>query len=154
MRKINLLLPFAVLLLTLNSCKTLQIEKPKESYLPSNLAPAMSELPLQVELDVKKLEASINKKMNGLIFDGSNLGNKDVTVKVWKAQNFTFSINNNVIEYRVPLKLLINIRNLGSLPSLLLWLRLPLLLQLCFHILHIETPTLVSFHRCKKLLGQ
>ena len=104
MRKINLLLPFAVLLLTLNSCKTLQIEKPKESYLPSNLAPAMSELPLQVELDVKKLEASINKKMNGLIFDGSNLGNKDVTVKVWKAQNFTFSINNNVIEYRVPLK--------------------------------------------------
>ncbi len=104
MKKINLLLPFAALVLTLNSCKTLQIEKPKESYLPSNLAPAMSELPLQVELDVKKLETSINKKMNGLIFDGSNLANKDVTVKVWKAQNFTFSISNNVIEYRVPLK--------------------------------------------------
>ena len=104
MKKINLLLPFAALVLTLNSCKTLQIEKPRESYLPSNLAPAMSELPLQVELDVKKLESSINKKMNGLIFDGSNLANKDVTVKVWKAQNFTFSISNNVIEYRVPLK--------------------------------------------------
>ena len=104
MKKINLLLPFAALVLTLNSCKTLQIEKPRESYLPSNLAPAMSELPLQVELDVKKLETSINKKMNGLIFDGSNLANKDVTVKVWKAQNFTFSISNNVIEYRVPLK--------------------------------------------------
>lgn len=42
--------------------------------------------------------------MNGLIFDGSNLSNKDLTVKVWKAQNFTFSIKNNVIEYRVPLK--------------------------------------------------
>ena len=104
MKKINLLLPFAALVLTLNSCKSLQIEKPRESYLPSNLAPAMSELPLQVELDVKKLESSINKKMNGLIFDGSNLANKDVTVKVWKAQNFTFSISNNVIEYRVPLK--------------------------------------------------
>jgi len=87
------------------SCKTaLQIEKPKESYLPSNLSPALSELPLQVELDVKKLEASINKKMNGLIFDGSNLSNKDLSVKVWKAQDFTFTINNNVIEYRVPLK--------------------------------------------------
>jgi len=94
---------FLVLLLT--SCKTaLQIEKPKESYLPSNLSPALSELPLQVELDVKKLEASINKKMNGLIFDGSNLSNKDLSVKVWKAQDFTFTINNNVIEYRVPLK--------------------------------------------------
>jgi len=94
---------FLVLLLT--SCKTaLQIEKPKESYLPSNLSPALSELPLQVELDVKKLEASINKKMNGLIFDGSNLSNKDLSVKVWKAQDFTFTINNNMIEYRVPLK--------------------------------------------------
>lgn len=91
--------------LMFTSCKTaLQIEKPKESYLPSNLSPALSELPLQVELDVKKLEASINKKMNGLIFDGSNLSNKDLSVKVWKAQDFTFTINNNVIEYRVPLK--------------------------------------------------
>lgn len=86
------------------ACKTLQIEKPKESYLPSNLSPAMSELPLQVELDVKKLESAINKKMNGLIFQGSNISNKDLSIKVWKAQNFTFTINNNVIEYRVPLK--------------------------------------------------
>ena len=104
MKKINFILASAIFVLTFNSCKTLQIEKPKESYLPSNLAPALSELPLQVELDVKKLESSINKKMSGLIFDGSNLANKDVVVKVWKAQNFTFSINNNVIEYRVPLK--------------------------------------------------
>ena len=105
MKKINLLLPVAALLLTLNSCKTsLQIEKPKESYLPSSLAPAVSELPLAVELDVKKLEASINKKMNGVIFEGSNLTDKDLSVRVSKAQNFTFTINNNVIEYRVPLK--------------------------------------------------
>src|ERR1035437_8269508 len=90
--------------LLFTSCKTMQIEKPNESYLPSNLAPALSELPLQVELDVKKLESSINKKMSGLIFEGSNLSNKDLSVKVWKAQNFTFTINNNVIEYRVPLK--------------------------------------------------
>jgi len=82
----------------------MQIEKPKESYLPSNMSIATSELPLQVEIDVKKLEASINKKMNGLIYEGSNISNKDLSVKVWKAQNFTFSINNNVIEYRVPLK--------------------------------------------------
>lgn len=104
MKKLNIIFPLAVLMLTFSSCKTLQIEKPKESYLPSNIAPALSELPLQVELDVKKLEASVNKKMNGLIFDGSNLSNKDLIVKVWKAQNFTFSITNNVIEYRVPLR--------------------------------------------------
>ena len=105
MKKLNIILLMAITLLSFNSCKTLQIEKPKESYLPSNLTPAVSELPLQVELDVKKLEAAVNKKMNGLIFEGSNLSDKDLSVKVWKAQPFTFTINNNVIEYRVPLKL-------------------------------------------------
>lgn len=105
MKKQIILVTIAIVSLLSTSCKTsLQIEKPKESYLPSSLSPAVSELPLQVELDVKKLEAAINKKMTGLIFDGSNFSNKDLAVKIWKVQNFTFTINNNVIEYRVPLK--------------------------------------------------
>lgn len=102
--KQKIIFSIACIALFLNSCKTMQIEKPTESYLPSNIAPALSELPLQVEIDVKKLESSINKKMNGVIFEGSNLSGKDLSVKISKVQNFTFSINNNVIEYRVPLK--------------------------------------------------
>ncbi len=90
--------------LLFSACKTMQIEKPKESYLPSKIAPALSELPLQVELDVKKLELAINKKMNGVIFEGNNISGKDLSLKISKAQNFTFNISNNVIEYRVPLK--------------------------------------------------
>lgn len=104
MKKLNIILSIAFMALTFSACKTMQIEKPKESYLPSNLSPAISELPLQVQLDVKKLEASINKKMNGIIFEGTKISDKDLAVKVWKAQNFTFTIKNNVIEYRVPLK--------------------------------------------------
>ncbi|MBV5284412.1 MAG: DUF4403 family protein [Paludibacter sp.] len=102
--KQKIIFSIACIALFLNSCKTMQIEKPTESYLPSNIAPALSELPLQVEIDVKKLESSINKKMNGVIFEGSNLSGKDLSVRISKVQNFTFSINNNVIEYRVPLK--------------------------------------------------
>jgi hypothetical protein len=102
-------LKFAILValvVFVSSCKTtMQIERPKESYLPSNLAPAISELPLEVEVDIKKLEAAINKKMNGLIFEGEKLNNQDLSVKIWKAQNFSFIVKNNVIEYRVPLKL-------------------------------------------------
>ncbi len=104
MKKLNIILSIAFIALLFSGCKTMQIEKPKETYLPSNLSPALSELPLQVELDVKKLETSINKKMNGLIFEGTKISDKDLSVKIWKAQNFTFTINNNVIEYRVPLK--------------------------------------------------
>ena len=104
MKKLNIILSIVCFTLLFTSCKTMQIEKPKESYLPSSLSPAISELPLQVELDVKKLETAINKKMNGIIFEAAKISDKDLAVKVWKAQNFTFSINNNVIEYRVPLK--------------------------------------------------
>ena len=88
-----------------NSCKSLQIEKPVESYLPSNISPALSEIPLNIQIDIKKLESAVNKKMTGLLYEGTKINNQDLSVKVWKSQDFTFSIKNNVIEYRVPLKI-------------------------------------------------
>jgi len=54
---------------------------------------------------VKNLETAINRNLNGLIYEGSNISDKDLSIKVWKAQNFTFSIKNNVIEYRIPVKI-------------------------------------------------
>ena len=105
MRTTKIFLLLSAIALLVSACKTTtQIEKPKESYLPSTLTPAMSEFPLQISIDIKKLEAAVNKKMNGLIFEGNNLNNQDLSVKIWKAQNFSFTVNNNVIEYKVPLK--------------------------------------------------
>ncbi len=104
MRKIKYLLLSVMTMLVLNACKTLQTEKPVESYIPSNLPPAMSEFPIKIDLDVKKLETAINSKMTGLIYEGSNISDKDLQIKVWKVQDFSFQIVNNVIEFRVPLK--------------------------------------------------
>ena len=87
-----------------SSCKTIQPEAPKESYLPTEITVAYSELPIHMELDVKKLEKAVNTSMNGLLYEGSNITDKDLSVKIWKTADFTFSINNNAIEYRVPLK--------------------------------------------------
>lgn len=88
------------------SCKTaLQIEKPTESYIPGIIPASVSDIPLQVELDVKKLETALNRRMNGLLYEGSNISGQDLSVKVWKAGNFTFTVNNNIIEYQVPLKI-------------------------------------------------
>ncbi|MDD3080058.1 MAG: DUF4403 family protein [Paludibacter sp.] len=94
-----------MLIFFITSCKTLQVEKPRESYLPSKLNPVMSEIPLKVEVDMKKIESTVNKKLTGLIYEGNNINNQDLSLKVWKVQNFTFNVNNNVIEYRVPLKI-------------------------------------------------
>lgn len=82
----------------------LNIERPAESYLPSAIAPALSELPLTVDIDVKKLEKSVNRKLTGLIYSGDSLMERDLSVKVWKVQDFSFTINNNTIVYRLPLK--------------------------------------------------
>ena len=83
MRTTKILLLLSAIVLLISSCKTsTQIEKPKESYLPSTLTPAMSEFPLQISIDIKKLEAAVNKKMNGLIFEGNNLNNQDLSVKI------------------------------------------------------------------------
>lgn len=86
------------------SCKTTQIEGLAESYIPSDLSPSISELPLELELDLKKLETAINGKMFGLLYEGSNLTDRDLSVKIWKVQNFSFFANNNEIVYRLPLK--------------------------------------------------
>lgn len=105
-RILSKLMVLTVLALAISSCKSaFQVEKPHESYLPSSLSPANSDLPLKVSVDVKKLETAVNKKLNGLIFQGDKLNNQDLSVKIWKAQNFTFTVKNNVIEYRVPLKI-------------------------------------------------
>ena len=60
-----LLLSFS---LFFNSCKTgLQIEKTRESYIPTQIKPAMSEFPLSIQIDVEKLQSAVNKKMTGLL---------------------------------------------------------------------------------------
>lgn len=104
MRKIVLTTTLLAFLTIPYSCKTLQVEKPAESYIPAPIQPAVSELPLSIEIDLKKLESALNREMQGLLFQGDKLNNQDLSVKVWKANNFTFTIKNNQIEYRVPLK--------------------------------------------------
>lgn len=105
----NKFLLFAAIVLFIfifTACKTtLQVEKPVESYLPSELAPAISEIPLKIDIDIKKLEKSINKSMTGLLFEGKQLNNQGLDVKVWKAGDFSFQVTDNVIEYKVPLKI-------------------------------------------------
>ena len=97
---------FSLLILSfcIISCKTPQIEGPQESYLPSEIAPSLSELPLRIELDVKKIESVVNASMNGLLYQGDNLAGEDLSVKIWKGGQFMFFVNNNEITYKVPLK--------------------------------------------------
>lgn len=105
MKKLAIFLSIATALFQLSSCKSIQVEKPIETYIPAPLQPAISQLPLTIEIDLKKLETALNREMKGLLFEGDKLNNQDLSVKVWKANNFSFTVRNNLIEYRVPLKI-------------------------------------------------
>jgi hypothetical protein len=54
--RVRFYLFFGILILSfwVISCKAPQIEGPQESYLPSEIAPSLSELPLRIELMSKK----------------------------------------------------------------------------------------------------
>lgn len=99
-------LSYSLFLILAVACGSpLQIERPAETYLPSPIEPALSEIPLNVDIDIKKLESSVNRKLTGLIYSGDSLMEHDLSVKVWKVQDFAFSVNNNTITYRLPLKI-------------------------------------------------
>ncbi len=99
------IISFSLSSILLISCGApMTIQKPAESYIPSSISPTMSELPLRADIDVKKLENAVNRKLNGLIYSTDSLIYKDLSVKVWKVQDFSFSVNNNTIVYKLPLK--------------------------------------------------
>lgn len=97
---------FTIFLFCIISCKTLDTQRPPESYLPSDLPPALSEFPIKIDLDIKQLERALNNSITGLLFEGSNIGDRDLQIKVWKIQDFSFQIVNNIIEFRIPIKVL------------------------------------------------
>jgi len=95
---------YTTLLLILISCGTSRIEGPAESYLPAEIPSVASELPVTIELDIRKLEQTVNSNLKGLLFQEDNISGKDLSVKVWKAADFSFFVYNNEITYKIPLK--------------------------------------------------
>lgn len=93
-----------IVLFALFSCKNIRIEGPAESYLPAETTSAISELPVTIEVDVAKLEQALNNNMKGLLYQGDNLSGRDLSVKIWKADDFSFFVFNNEITYKLPLK--------------------------------------------------
>ncbi len=95
---------YTTLLLIVISCGTSRIEGPAESYLPAEIPSVASELPVTIELDIRKLEQTVNSNLKGLLFEGDNISGKDLSMKVWKAADFSFFVYNNEITYKIPLK--------------------------------------------------
>jgi len=96
----------SLLSITLFSCKTnqLNILKPSEEYQAPVIETKPSTIGLNMDVDVQKLEKSINNNFKGLIYEDNNLDDDNMMIKVWKQQDFQFAVNGNKLTATIPLK--------------------------------------------------
>lgn len=87
------------------SCSTVKIEKPNELYTNQKVEVKPSVISFNIQSRVADIQEEINKQFQGLVYEDNNLSNDNVMVKAWKQGEFKVDMNNNVLSYRIPLKL-------------------------------------------------
>jgi len=93
------------------SCKTqLTTVKPDENYIPPTVENKPSTIAMSIDLDIQKLENSINNTFKGTIYEDNNIDDDNVMVKVFKQQDFHFTIVGNTISCTLPLKIWVKYR--------------------------------------------
>ena len=96
---------FLAILVLISSCKTIQVEKPQESYLNPVFKPEISTISIPINLNMLDIEKSVNRQVTGLIYEDKDLSDDNMQIKVWKSKNFEFKAENNQIKYTIPLKI-------------------------------------------------
>lgn len=100
---------YAVLiLLVISSCRSLKVEKPLESYQPENIKPQVSVIGITTEAKLSDIQKELNREFTGLVYEDNSLDNNggdNMMVKAWKQSDISLTMKDNVISYRVPLKI-------------------------------------------------
>lgn len=92
---------FAVLI---SSCASVKPEKPAEQYNPVAIQLESSYISIPLEVKLTTLEKLLNDNLKGLIYEDDDLSD-NIAVKAWKKEDFKLGLNENVLSYRIPLKL-------------------------------------------------
>jgi hypothetical protein len=100
------LLPLFLVFLVLNSCSTLKIERPPESYQSAIYQAPASYLSIPFEIDLKKMERLVNQQFIGLIYADTSFEDNDndnLMIKAWKMADVSLAMTGNQLYYQVPL---------------------------------------------------
>lgn len=98
----------SLLIIFLLSCSTAKVEKPVETYLPEVIRPKSSVIGFTAEAKLSDIQKELNRQFSGLIYEDNSLddnGGDNLMVKAWKEGDIALTMKDNVIIYRVPLKL-------------------------------------------------
>ncbi|KAF0204259.1 MAG: hypothetical protein FD170_577 [Bacteroidetes bacterium] len=90
------------------SCATVKVEKPAETYLPEIVRPESSVIGFTAEARLSDIQKELNRQFTGLVYEDNSLDNNggdNLMVKAWKQGDIALTMKENVIIYRVPLRL-------------------------------------------------
>jgi Domain of unknown function (DUF4403) len=112
--KINCLI---AVLVTVAACGTTknQPQKPMESYVePVEIPPSVSTVNIPIRLNAAEIERLLNNKLSGAIYEDNNLEDDGLMLKATKTGNINIKLDGFTMSYRVPLKLWVFKKVIGS----------------------------------------
>ena len=92
-----------------------QPQRPVESYQqPLELTPSVSTVNIPVRFKANEIERILNNKLSGLIYEDGNLEDDGLMMKATKSQNISIRLDGLQLTYRVPLKLWVFKKIIGT----------------------------------------
>jgi len=92
----------------LEGCKSIQPQKPVESYKYVPVKPQTSVVSLYADLDMARLETIVDNNTDSLLYEDNSFedNNKDnLMLKAWKNGKIKFSLQDDLLSWEVPLRL-------------------------------------------------
>ena len=112
--KINFLFIILVVIAACGTTKN-QPQKPMESYVePVEVPPSVSTVNIPIRLNAAEIERLLNNKLSGAIYEDNNLEDDGLMLKATKTQNINIKLDGFTMSYRVPLKLWVFKKVIGS----------------------------------------
>ncbi|MBK6965009.1 MAG: DUF4403 family protein [Bacteroidales bacterium] len=97
-----------LVIFTVTSCKTVNVEKPAETYQYEKAELQPSLIGFSAEAKLSDIQKELNREFTGLVYEDNSLddnGGDNVMIKAWKQGDIKLAMNDNIIIYKVPLKL-------------------------------------------------
>lgn len=88
-------------------CKSLQPQRPAESYKYVPAKPLTSIVNLQADLEVAKLQAIINSQIDSVLYEDKSFvdnGGDNMMLKAWKNGEIKMSFENDLLSWEIPLR--------------------------------------------------
>lgn len=92
----------------LTSCAAVKINKPVEAYNYDTVRPTPSVIGFTVEAKLSDIERELNETFTGLVYEDNGFednGGGSLMVKAWKQENIILDMKEDMLIYRIPLKI-------------------------------------------------